>query len=223
MLPRINLDLLRSFCLAIVLLVGYSHTSSAQVVVSLDAAGNTNVDLGAAGSGKTIDFYLSSLADTDKLFGISAQFTLAGGVIPGAVGVESSSNDSGTVSATGLGTPGYFGAGNLSTSSINKGSDTFFVVNQEFTNAAQPLPTEPTRDRWITLNLDTTGLAPNTYGISLQDVFIDETGAAFIPRVPNNDLSFTVSAITVPEPSSLLVLTAIGAMGCLRRRRHNFR
>lgn len=217
---RNRISWLRPFCLAIVLMVSQTVVGSADIVLSVDSSGATNVDLGLAGPGKSIDIFISQQAgSTDRLFGILAFLRVDAGRIPGAIGVETSNNESGRVGGT-TGSAGYFGESNLSVSTINKVDDRFVVINQEMTNAAQPVPNDPTRTRWLTLNLDTTGL-DGTFGITMDDnnTFISSNPPfpSFVPRAPNNALTFTVTAI--PEPSSLAVLAALGGVSCLIRRR----
>ncbi|TWU59931.1 hypothetical protein Poly51_02040 [Rubripirellula tenax] len=168
--------------------------SSAAIVISVGAARSTNVDLGPAGAGKQIDFFIGQdAASSDLVAGAVADFILAGGLIvdpPGQVG-----------SISGTAADPFFGSGNLSTSTINFSSSSQFLINQEFTNAAQVLPEVGSSARWFVLDLDTTGLADGTYAIELvspDGSFLSSVGGLISA---NNNLSFTVSP--VPEPSSV--------------------
>ena len=215
---RFNQRRLYKFLLAIpmAMLLGFTVPASADIVVTVNSAGSTNVNLGTAGAGKTIDFHISQDASSsDTMAAIFAEFTISGGVI---------GDPPGTISATGAtGTAGYYGAGNLDVSQINRTGDTSFNINQsfDFESMLQPIKNDPERDLWFTLNLDTTGLAPGSYSIVLADPdnsFFDPTAATISA---NNNLSFTVSAI--PEPTSLAVLGLVGIGSVLVRRRKQVR
>jgi len=200
-----SLVLLTSFVMAL--------PATAEIIVSLDSAGSTSVDLGTPGANKTIDFYISQDAgSSDTMAAIFAEFALSGGVI---------GQPPGTVSSTGsTGTAGYYGAGNLDVSELNRTNDTRFNINQsfDFESMLQPIPNDPQRGLWFTLNLDTTGLAVGDYSISLinpDSAFFDPTATAISA---NSNFAFTVS--NVPEPSSLALfgLLGVGAALCPRRR-----
>lgn len=219
---RIYQHWLWPFCLAVLLLVGFNLTASAQYEISLDPLGNTTVNLGAPGPDQKIDFYLAeATTSSETLFGITGVFTLEAGVIPGATNVQplTSMNDSGQIgSTTGLSVPRpFFGEGNIRDSTITKFSETGIVVNQEFLNGSQDLPNDPLRQLWFTLNLDTTGLE-GEYDITIADgTDFFRTSGGTVDRVANNNLSFIVTS--VPEPGSLALLTIIGGASCLIRRR----
>ena len=138
-------------CIGIIASLFITHQVSADIILSMDVAGSTHFDTGAAGAGKQLSVYISQDAGaTDTAFVWVADFTLGAGVI-----------SDGTVSDTGaIGTPGYFGAGNLSTSQFNfTAGDTTFNINQESTNSMQPVANEPTREKWFDFEIDTTGIA----------------------------------------------------------------
>ena len=187
--------------------------SQAEIVVSLDNLGSTNVDLGTPGLGKSIDFYISE-SGTDRLLAAAIpQFTLSAGTI---------TNPAGVISTTGAGTPGYFGEGNLDVSTIEIVPGTMsrsFIINQAFKDIAgvQEIPNDPIRSLWFTLNLDTTGLSEGSYGILFSDPdnsFFDEVG---IPISTNNNLTFSITA--VPEPSGFTAVAVAAAGMMLIRRR----
>lgn len=219
-----------SFCRvggAFLLLLAFAVSASADYVISVGSDGSTNVNLGLPGPSQSIDFYIGEdvgAGSSRSVSGIVATFNIEAGLVEGPLGSGgsgTSDNATGTVSATGpTGTPGYFGAGNLDISTIIKQSDSSFSVNQVFTNLSQPVNDFTSPDRWFTLNLDTSGLAPGDYSISLldpDDAFRD----SFNQTVPTRGtVSFTIAA--VPEPSSFAILAfAGGIVGVTRRVRRS--
>lgn len=195
--------------------------ASANIIVSLSPGGGGNVDLGVAGAGKRIDFFIGQVPGTSPTVAAAVvTFNLEAGVVEGETRPfpATSDNGTGTVSAVGFaGTPGFFAAGNLRTSTISKESDTSFLINQFYDNLAQPFTDATSPELWFSLNLDTTGLAAGDYAITLanpNDSFRDLTTQS-IPVQSN--LSFTVSAI--PEPALLPALTLFSLVGLSRRRR----
>ncbi len=210
---RERMSNLKNAILGLLISCAMACPAAAEIIISLDPAGSNIVDLGMAGMDKTIDFYIAQDAGlSDTLAAIFAEFTLDGGVI---------ATSPGTVSTTGsTGTAGYYGAGNLDVSELNRTSDTSFNVNQsfDFESMLQPISNDPQRDLWFSLNLDTTGLAAGDYSITLQNpeaTFFDPT-ATTLPA--NSSFSFTVSA--VPEPSALALMVMFGAGSLLIRRKH---
>ncbi|WP_146458467.1 PEP-CTERM sorting domain-containing protein, partial [Rubripirellula tenax] len=71
--------------------------------------------------------------------------------------------------------------------------------------------------RWFTVNVDTTGLAPGTYGVTLSSPNASFRNSMNRPVAARANLSFTVTAI--PEPSSVVALMLIGGTGCLVHRK----
>ena len=95
---------------AIAICVASTFSLHADIQISLDPNGGTNVDTGVAGAGQIISFFIGQDANSsDALFGLAADFDFSAGVMTG-----------GTVGATGSGAPaGFFGAGNLSASNFS--------------------------------------------------------------------------------------------------------
>lgn len=183
--------LLFTFPLALVLGLSMSLSAGAQISIALGNDGGTNIDLGVAGPGKSIDFFIGqNIGSNDDLGAVFAVVTISGGVVDSPAGI---------ISADGDGTPGFFGAGNLFESTIGPGdSDSQFEVNQFF-NSSQPVMTATNRELWFTLNLDTTGLPDGDYTITLEDSnqSFRASDGTFIAA--NNDLSFTVSSILIGD------------------------
>ncbi|WP_404308010.1 hypothetical protein [Neorhodopirellula lusitana] len=208
---------------AVLLVLGHSLTASADYVISIGSPGGVNVNLGTAGTNQSIHFYLGEDVGggtAQPLAAALASFSLEAGVVEGAIttgGIETSMNETGTVSAEGSpGTPGYFGAGNLFQSTIEKVAESSFQINQVFSDLMQPVQDFSAPERWFTVNLDTTGLAEGTYAITLDspnNSFRNSSGE-FVASASN--LSFTVSA--VPEPSSVATLMCLGCAGGFVRR-----
>ncbi|TWU57092.1 hypothetical protein Poly51_30130 [Rubripirellula tenax] len=207
---------------AICIVLLYSLSASADYVISIGTPGAENVDLEQSRANQSIDFFLG-----EDLGGSAAQpvssvvafFSLEQGLIEGIIvpaGTETATNATGTVSATGAGTVGYFGAGNLAASTISKESDTSFLINQEFTNAMQPVNDSLAPLRWFTVNVDTTGLAPGTYGVTLSSPNASFRNSMNRPVAARANLSFTVTAI--PEPSSVVAIAILGGGSLLVRR-----
>ena len=182
----------------------FAVPASATIVVSLDAAGGTNVDTGVTGPGKVINFFIGEDAlSNNALLSILVDFRIQQGAITG-----------GTVSSIGaVGTPGYFGAGNLSNSDFTF-TPLQATVGQEFDDSMQPLANDPMRDRWLTMILDTSGLASGDYAIAVTGSAFDST---FSVLTVQNDLTFTVTAI--PEPGSFLAAAGITGICLLRKKR----
>ncbi|MGB7325100.1 MAG: PEP-CTERM sorting domain-containing protein [Rubripirellula sp.] len=213
----------RHCCKAICLALLLTCPASADYVVSIGTPGGTNANLGLAGANRSVDFYLGEDvggSTAQPLAGLVATFSLEAGQVSGTQvlsGTETASNETGTVSAVGaIGTAGYLGAGNLDTSTISKESANSFLVNQFFTNIAQPVEDFATPSRWFTVNLDTTGLAAGEYAITLSDPNNSFRNSFNQPVVTRSNLSFTVTA--VPEPSSVAALAILGCGGLMFRR-----
>ncbi|TWU41404.1 hypothetical protein Q31b_28480 [Novipirellula aureliae] len=221
--------LLRRGCGALLLVLTFSVSASADYVISVDSTGGTNVNLGLPGANRTIDFFIGEdvgAGSSLPMSGTTAIFMIQAGIVGGTEvvpGDETADNATGRVSATGFtGTPGYFGAGSLVTSTIFKQSDLYFAINQAFPDfSSQPLNDFTSPERWFTLNLDTSGLAPGDYAISLENPDTAFRDVDNMPVPTRANLSFTIAA--VPEPSSCAMLAVVGgiagATGRFRRRR----
>ena len=202
-----NVVSLRNFSLCVFLLL--AAESPAAILLSMTPSGGTNANTGAAGPGKTLSVYIGEdVSSDDALIGVDqARFTLEAGSI--VSGTEQH------------GTTGFFAANNLapggSTFSIT--STTTFVIAQElddFVNG-EPLVNAAPYVKWFEFQIDTTGLLPGTYALTLDNPNTAFADTSFTPLIPNNNLTFTVSA--VPEPGSLSFLLGFSSVAFLRRKR----
>lgn len=141
---------------------------------------------GTPGPNKTIDLYLSQTAGSSDLFaGNTGDFDFAAGTVSSAtVGSENASVNN-----------GFLGEGNLGTSTTQITSDTSFNFNQFYTNLTQPISLAPNGELWMTIVIDTTGLADGTYAIDLRSDangnFLDQFGNVV---ASNSSLSFVVDS-----------------------------
>lgn len=177
------------------------------IVLSMDETGNTSVNTGAAGAEVMLSVYISQDAlSSDTLAVWVADFDLQAGEVTG-----------GFVSATGTGTAGYLGAGNLNASDFTITSTTSFEINQESADLNQSIPQSPLRIKWFDVVIDTTGLPDGEYNLTLRDptgTFLG-SGGSFVTS--DNNLSFVVSSI--PEPASIHVAGLLVTLIVSRRRR----
>jgi hypothetical protein len=189
----------------IMVAMAFPNHATADVVLALDTAGSTTIDTGVAGSGKLLRIYISS-DSADEIQALNTPFTIEAGDVT-----------SGLVSTSGAtGTAGFFGAGNLTNSDFVRTSGSTFVVDQ-FLTAPQNLLDAANRELWFELTIDTTGVASGSYFLRLDDPnssFFDSGANAL---TPNNNLTFSVSA--VPEPGSLSVIGLASVLLITRRRR----
>ena len=189
-----------------------ASAADGDILISVTPDGGTVAQTGEAGAGKEIDFFLAQTPGPSDLF--SANF----GVFDFAAGTLTDATGATTGAATGS---GFLGDGNLLTSDIiGDSGDNSLLFNQEYANGAQPIPMDPNRALWLSVGLDTTGLADGIYAITLQSDsngnFLDQTNNA-IPS--NRELFFQVGVDAVPEPGSLMLLGALSLVAATRRRR----
>jgi len=196
-----------------VCLLGLStSTADAEVIISVEADGSTVTQTGTAGAGKTVDFFLSQTSgSSDVFFGSFGEIAFEAGAITSVtIGSTDPAVDN-----------GFLGEGNLSTSdAIIDMSNQFFTFNQEFTDSMQEIPVQPDSALWLSLELDTTGLADGRYRIDLRP---DPEGNFFdsdVTPVPSNSqLFFDVGPQMIPEPSSLALFGVLTLAGAIRRKR----
>ena len=183
------------YCSIFTCLIFVPTTASAQppVLISLDVAGNSNVDLGTPGTIEVLNFFISRPAGSgaSAISAASPNYTLDAGSIsdpPGSIAPAGTGADSGS---------GLFGDGNLITGDpIRRDAATMFGINQEFSNP-ETLTSVP--QLWFSLDIDTTGLADGDYAITMtnsdQALFLLDGGLTVL--TPNNDLTFTVNSAAV--------------------------
>lgn len=162
-----------------------------QVIISVDSGGGLVAQTGAAGPNRTIDLFLSQAAGASDLFaGNTGDFDFAAGTVSSvAIGSENAAVNN-----------GFLGEGNLGTSTTQiTGGGTSFNFNQFYNDLAQPISATPNGELWMTVVIDTTGLADGTYAIDLRadpsGNFLDEFGNIV---ASNSSLSFVVDSSAGP-------------------------
>ena len=199
-------------CFAACCLATWSANAYGDLFISIDGSGGIEAQTGSAGPGKTISLFLSqTTGSSDLFFGNTGDFDFAAGTITGtAIGSTEAGVDN-----------GFLGEGNLATSTAAiAASATSFNFNQEYSNGAQGIPVDPDSALWLTVDLDTTGLADGRYAIDLRSDasgnFLDQNANVV---GSNSSLFFIVDSAAVPEPTALLFVVATSMLGTVRRRR----
>jgi hypothetical protein len=165
--------MIRKFCL---LIATWIFVVSAQlhgeVIISVDSGGGLVAETGSPGPNKTIDLFLSQTAgSSDQFAGNTGDFDFAAGTVSSVtIGSEGAAADN-----------GFLGEGNLGTSTTEiTGGGSSFNFNQFYTNLSQPIASAPDGELWMTIEIDTTGLADGTYAIDLRPDtsgnFLDDVG-----------------------------------------------
>jgi len=177
-----NIGFLIALCFAV-----FSADVHGQLTISVDSGGGLVAQTGSPGPGKTIDLFLSQTAGSSDLFaGNTGDFDFAAGTVSSVtIGSENPQVDN-----------GFLGEGNLATSTTEiTGGGTSFNFNQFYSNLTQAIPVAPNRALWMSIEIDTTGLAAGTYAIDLRSDasgnFLDQFGNVV---VSNSSLSFVVDA-----------------------------
>ncbi len=189
-------------------------TARADIGIAVDTSSSTNANVGV-GPNQTINLFLRETAPSSgtpteltaitPFFQISAPLTVAPVVSLAPVGPT----DSGS---------GFFGDGNLNASGVTPSGNTIFGINQEFNN---PQLLTSTPELWLSISIDTTGIAPGVYQLDILDQgddfsnVVDPTAPIFFDH--NDNLTFTV--VAVPEPSSALLVVGIAMVVASRRRK----
>ncbi len=165
--------MIRKFgCLIIICVAALAADVQGQLIISVDSSGGLSAQTGSPGPNKTIDLFLSQRAGSSDLFaGNTGDFDFAAGTVTGVtIGSEDNSVNN-----------GFLGEGNLGTSTTEiTGGGTSFNFNQFYTDLSQSIAVEPSRALWMTIEIDTTGLADGTYAIDLRPDasgnFLDQVG-----------------------------------------------